>query len=214
MVNEKNILILGSPRSGTHALGSIISKQLQCVNLGELFLLDDSKCIDPDINLILDRSTAKPLSDKFTSCRKVAHIVQMTVKLQLSSKVSLLKEHCEIISLRRRNKILQFASWMYFHKSGGVFRDWHNHNLDTMAIGPGELHVTQEDIDQFLLEQMLDDFFCPEKIMYYEDIDFSSSDYQKNIYVKDITTIFSNLDFVEKHLAGWKYHDVMIHGSR
>lgn len=192
---------MGSPRSGTHALGSVISKQLGFINLGEICQVDGATNAVEDIERILD-----------TRQQKVAHIVQMLSKVQLSGKVSSIKKSCEIILLRRRNKLLQFASWMYFHKSGGVLRDWHNHVLDTTAIGVGELCVTQNDIEQFLLEQMLDDFFCPDKIMYYEDIDFSSAEYQKNHYTQDITSIFSNLDFVKKHLADWNYYEPMAHG--
>ena len=191
----KNILIFGSPRSGTHALSSKISKEQGLINLGEICLTDGK--IDPqvDIQRIFDS----------TNGRKVAHIVQMSSKISLGGMVTNIKEHCEIIVLRRRDKLKQFSSWMYFHKAGGVMIKWHNHKRSDMLIQKREIEASRSDIDQFLLEQMIDDFFQPDQILYYEDIDFSNSNYQKNQYSWELPLIFSNLDFVKEELNNWQY---------
>lgn len=196
MTKIKNLLIIGSPRSGTHALGSLMAIEQKYEYLGEICQVDEN--IDPlqDIEKILDQSKLR-----------VAHLVQMTSKIKLSGHINRIKENCEIILLRRRDKLQQFASWMYFHKSGGVLRNWHNHKLDQMVFSQGSILVSQTDLDQFLLEQIIDDFFCPDKILYYEDLNLSKSSFKKNLYAWNLPLIFSNLDFVKLQLENWKYYD-------
>lgn len=137
----------------------------------------------------------------------MAHVVQMTSKIKLSGMVSEIKKNCKIILLRRRDKIRQFASWIYFHQSGGVLVDWHNHKPTQMYIKQQEIEISEFEIDQFLLEQMLDDFFQPDDIFYYEELDLSKSSIKKNQYAWDLPLIFSNLDFVESKLQNWIYHE-------
>jgi hypothetical protein len=96
---------------------------------------------------------------------------------------------------------------MYFHKSGGIMRNWHNHESNFMVINKQQILATQEDINQFLLEQTIDDFFCPDEILYYEDLNFEKSKFKKNQYAWDLLLIFSNLDFVKSKLDGWEYYD-------
>ena len=99
----KNILILGSPRSGTHALGSHLSNQMRLQNLGEICLSDGETDARIDIQRIMTPSIPS-----------VAQVVQMISKIQISGMVNQIKQTCEIICLRRRNKVYQFASWIYF----------------------------------------------------------------------------------------------------
>jgi hypothetical protein len=191
----KNILVIGSARSGTHALGSSLAAEKKFLYMGEICCQDGTTNPNSDIEKFLNITTP---------C--VAQLVQLSSKIAISGRVAEIKAQSEIILLRRRNKLHQFASWMYFHKSGGVLKDWHNHQADHMHINQQGILATQQDIDQFLLEQMIDDFFCPDQVTYYEDLDFEQSTVKKNQYAWELPLIFSNLDFVESQLSNWKYY--------
>jgi len=165
-------------------------------NLGEICLTDGVTDPRVDIQKIMDLSVPS-----------VAHLVQMSSKVKISDMVAEIKQKCEIICLRRRNKVQQFASWIYFHQTGGVFTDWHNHQQDEMRLKQFSIAATEQDIDQFLLEQMLDAFFDPDRTVYYEDCDFGLSNVKKNLYAWDLSLIFSNLDFVRSRLENYCYHE-------
>jgi len=192
----KNILIIGSPRSGTHALGSHIANDRGMINLGEICINDGETDPVQDIG-------------RLTQAREptIAHLVQMTGKIKISGLVTSIKKSCEILVLRRRDKIQQFASWMYFHRSGGVMRSWHNHAEEQMYLEQQQITVTDDDIDQFLLEQLLDDFFQPDQVLYYEDLDLSKSLIKKNQYAWNLPLIFANLTLVRSRLQDWAYHE-------
>lgn len=193
---NKNILIIGTPRSGTHALGSLFKvTDTEFTNLGEICLNDES--VDPleDIKKMYQHSVPS-----------VAHIVQLSAKIALSSDIGMLKKHTVIVNLKRRNKVKQFASWMYFHATGGVNGKWHNHREEDTKLSPGAITVTSSDIDLFVIEQLTDDFFLPDYTLYYEDMDFVQSTYKKNQYRFNIEEVFSNLDYVNHRLINWKYH--------
>lgn len=194
---NKNILIVGTPRSGSHALGSLFSAQDNTItNLGEICLHNGT---DPllDIQRMYDHGHLK-----------VAHIVQLSAKISLSADLETLKTHTVIVNLRRQNKVNQFASWIYFHSTGGVDGKWHNHIESDTKIAQGSITVSSEDIDLFVTEQLTDNFFTPDWILYYEDINFSQSTFKKNRYKFNIEEIFTNLDYVKQRLSNWKYYDV------
>lgn len=195
-IHNKHILVLASARSGSHALCSHLSVNYHRHNMGEICRQDGVTDIDRDLSKFLDQPQSS-----------VASLVQMDSKVRLSARVSEIKKNCTIVQLRRRDKVKQFASWIYFHRSGSVFRSWHNHRPEQMYIEPGTVEVTSQDIDQFLLEQIIDDFFAPDQVLYYEDLDFSKSQIRKNVYAWDLPNMFSNLDFVKANLADWKYHE-------
>lgn len=191
---NKNILIIGTPRSGTHALGSLFSK-LSCYNLGEICVANG---IDPlvDIQRMYQHSNLT-----------VAHIVQLSAKIALSPDLKTLKQHTVIVNLKRRNKVNQFASWMYFHSTGGINGKWHNHTEADTSLKADSITVAPEDIDLFVIEQITDDFFCADYTMYYEDLNFEQSEFKKNRYSFDITQVFSNLDYVKQRLENWAYYN-------
>jgi hypothetical protein len=193
----KNILIIGTPRSGTHALGETLNAiDSSSINLGEICKNNGIDLLD-DIKQIYNHSTTK-----------IAHIVQLSAKIALSPCVDLLKHHTILINLKRNNKVRQFASWMYFHRTGGVDGKWHNHEPSDTKLQPNSLTVTPEDLDLFVVEQLTDDFFQSDYVLFYEDLRFTSVQYQKNQYSFEIEKIFSNLDYVEHRLANWKYSAV------
>ena len=195
---NKNILIIGTPRSGTHALGSTFQKlDTTFINLGEICKNDDVNDPLEDIKKIYNHTT--PL---------ISHIVQLSAKIALSPWVDVLKQHAIIVNLKRNNKVKQFASWMYFHKTGGVNNlKWHNHEASDTALSPHSITVTAEDIDLFLVEQLTDDFFLSDYVLFYEYLNFSSADFKQNKYSFNIEKIFTNLDYVNQRLIDWKYSD-------
>lgn len=194
---NKNILIIGTPRSGTHVLGSLFAANNKLiVNLGEICLANG---VDPliDIQRIYQHNYIK-----------VAHIVQLSAKIALSADLKTLKEHTVIVNLKRQDKVRQFASWMYFHNTGGVNGKWHNHVESDTSLIPGSITVTAEDINLFVTEQLTDNFFCPDYVLYYEELNFEqSSSYKKNRYSFNIEELFSNLDYVKQRLSSWKYYN-------
>lgn len=193
---NKNVLIIGTPRSGTHALGSLLNAvDKRFTNLGEICLNDGS---DPLIDIQRMYQHTRPV---------VAHIVQLSAKIALSVNLTILKQHTIIINLKRRNKVYQFASWMYFHSIGGINGKWHNHTESDTSVQPGSITVTKEDVDLFVTEQLTDDFFSPDYVLYYEDLNFEQSSYKKNRYQFSIEKIFNNLDYVQQRLTNWKYYE-------
>ena len=192
---NKSILVLGSPRSGTHALGSVIRKRLTNYEyLGEICAINDTPSPWDEIEKL------------YTSISSIAHLVAMTSKLRVSCEVDRIHEHCVVIQLRRQNKIAQFASYMYFHLTGGVNGPaWHDHKITDTKIDPGSVVASDEQIDQFLLEQIIDDFFKPDYVVDYEQLNFDQSTVRKNKFSYDISLMFKNLDYVVERLGNWKY---------
>jgi len=191
--DDKNVLILGAPRSGTHALASIIEKhnpQLQY--LGEICQHQTSEEPWEEFKLFYDNTP-----------KKLAHVVQYRSKIFSLPSLEKIKKHTVLIELRRRNKIKQFASWMFFKHIGALYEFQHD---GQDYLPPGSLTATLEDIESFIVSQLIDMAFDPDYIWYYEDLDLRKSSVRKNQYVYPIEQIFSNLDLVEKHLADWKYY--------
>jgi hypothetical protein len=191
---NKNILIIGTPRSGTHALGSSFNVlDTEFINFGEICKNNGTDPLE-DIKKIYNHDILS-----------VSHIVQLSAKIALAPLIDSLKEHVLIVNLKRHNKVRQFASWMYFHRTGGVFGKWHNHESSDTKLQPNSVTVTPEELDLFVVEQLTDDFFQSDYVLFYEDLHFNSVHYQKNQYSFEIEKIFSNLDYVEHRLAKWKY---------
>jgi hypothetical protein len=191
---NKNILILGAPRSGTHALASVIYKQ------------DPSLRYIGECGMIQTKESPWDDFDLFTSNdhRRLGHIVQSYTKLFALHKTQNIKNNSLVVELRRRNKVQQFASWMYFKHLGEIYNFQHN-GQDYLA--PGSLTVTLNDIERFLVDQLVDRFFNPDYILYYEDLNLANSKIKKNHYVYPIEQVFSNLEFVEHWLKDWEYND-------
>jgi hypothetical protein len=191
---DNNILILGSPRSGTHALASVIQQRDPKLKyLGEIAMHQNTEQPWLDFELFYNNTP-----------RKLAHVVQTYSKIFAVSKVEQLKQHTTIIEIRRRNKVKQFASWMFFKHIGAIYNFQHD---GQDYLPPGSLTVTLSDIESFIIDQVIDTAFNPDYTLYYEDLDFGQSEIKKNQYVYPIEQIISNLDLVEEHLSNWKYND-------
>jgi hypothetical protein len=193
-VKNKNILILGSPRSGTHALASVILQQnLQLTYLGEIAMHQQSDCPWKDFELLY-----------LASPPKLAHAVQTYGKVFALPTVDKIKQNTVIIEIRRKNKVKQFASWMFFKHIGAIYNFQH-HGQD--YIPPGSLTVTVSDIESFIIDQIIDISFNPDYTVYYEDLILDPSRIKKNQYAYPIEQVFSNLNLVEEYLENWKYND-------
>jgi hypothetical protein len=66
--------------------------------------------------------------------------------------------------------------------------------------------VTDEDIDNFLIEQNADYLFDYDKVVYYEQLTLNSK-FKPNEYTKSNDEIFSNYDLVLKRLSNYRYVD-------
>jgi hypothetical protein len=191
---DKNILILGAPRSGTHALGSLLHQQdPQLTYLKEIGMVQHSDTPWKDFDLFCN-----------TTPRKLAHIVQLYSKIFAVGNISEIKKHTIIISLRRRDKVKQFASWMFFKHIGEIYKFQH---AGQHYIPPGSITATLNDIESFIINQTIDNAFNPDHTVYYEDLILDKSQVKKNQYMYPIEQIFSNFNLVNEHLGNWKYND-------
>jgi len=191
---NKNILILGAPRSGTHALAASIKG----LNSALTYLREIS----------MNQRTEQPWQDLNQFCnstpRKLAHVVQSYGKIFALPIVPEIKKNTVIVEIRRQDKIKQFASWMFFKKIGAIYNFQHD-GQDYMP--PGSITVELTDIESFIIDQIIDRSFSPDYILYYEQLTFTQCPIKKNHYVYPIEQVFSNLDLVEKYLGNWKYND-------
>jgi len=192
---HKNILIIGSPRSGTHALGSELAELSQSLYLKEICKVSDNPEPWKEIDLLYN-------TDQLT----IGQIVQLTPKIQLAKDLARIKDHTIIVNIRRRDKIKQFASWIYFRVlDPTAFRSWHNHTAEKTNIAQHSIQATENDILQFMLEQLIDDYFLPDFNLCYEDLTFTRTKYQKNKFTYPLEEMFSNLEYVKQYLGGWHY---------
>jgi hypothetical protein len=191
---NKNILIMGSARSGTHALGTMLANDNYFKYNGEICRMDITRDLFAELDLLCDHSTTS-----------VSQIVQYIPKIKISKDIDKIKNHVIIVNLRRKNKIKQFASWIYFSRYHDISKGWHSQVIDEEYSAKNQFTITNDDIELFLAEQMIDDFFKPDYSLFYEDLTFKTATTKENIYKFDITKIFSNLDFVKEKLENWKY---------
>jgi hypothetical protein len=193
---NKNILIIGTPRSGTHALGSMIANKNSFKYNAEILRLDINFPWQDDFKMLADHSNIS-----------VSQIVQYTSKIKFSKYISEFKEHVIFVALRRRDKLKQFASWIYFNRLHNEVNGWHSQIIEFNENLVGRFLITDNDIELFLVEQLLDSFYAPAYTLYYEDLTFEGATQTKNVYKFDPTTIFRNLEFVKDQLADWRYPD-------
>ena len=190
---DKNILIIGAPRSGTHALASLLKqKSFGFHYLGEIGMIQTSTTPWKDIDIFLKESSKKYL----------AHIVQIRSKIGILPDIANLKNSTFVVNIRRRDKVKQFASWVYFRSIGAIY-NFDHHGQD--FVPPKSYYVTYDDIEQFIIEQIVDDQFQADSTVYYEDIDFSESTIKKNSYAFSPEQMIKNLDEVNLYLSNWTY---------
>ena len=197
IAQNKNILIIGSPRSGSHVLGSELAAIARANYLGEICCVSDRAESWQEINSLYN-----------TKQLTVGQIVQLTPKIQLSKNLAPIKDHAVIVNIRRRDKIKQFASWIYFRVMDPTKElGWHNHAKEKTSVGQHSIEAKESDILQFMLEQLIDDYFLPDFNLCYENLTFSKfNKFKKNEFAFPLEEMFSNLDYVKKYLVDWDYH--------
>jgi len=130
----------------------------------------------------------------------LAHVVQSRAKIGALNLVDSIKKHSYVIVLRRRDKISQFASWIYFRSIK------YKYNFDHRGqdyVAPDTYQVTYDDLLYFATNLIVDDYYDPNLVLYYEDIDFATSSIRKNQYSFDPTLMIRNIDMVKKFFADW-----------
>lgn len=192
---QKNILVIGSARSGTHALGAELAMLSGATLLGEICAVSNNPEPWMEINQLYD-----------TNGLTIAQLVQLIPKIQLAKDISKIKEHCVTVNIRRKNKVAQFASYMYFRVLDPTgLHSWHNHTTNKTRIQPGSVEATEDQITQFMLEQIVDDYFLPDFSLCYEQLTFTQNKFRKNQFAFPLETMFSNLDEVKNQLGSWNY---------
>jgi len=195
MQKNKNILVIASPRSGSHALSAELCALGNGKNLAEICMVGYCKNPWDDIDKL-------SISTKLTT----AQIVQLTPKLLLAENVDRIKQQNIIVNIRRRDKVAQFASWIYFRVNDPTgLHGWHNHNAAKTKVKPNSVTASAADIAQFKLEQMLDDYFLPDFNLCYEDLTFTQTTFRKNEFAFYLPEMFSNLHYVKQQLESWQY---------
>jgi hypothetical protein len=196
LYNKKGVLVIGSPRSGTHHLchglytaSDIKNKKFQ----GEIYTNFDTaqiiKILDPILN-----------SNQFT----FSSLVQWVPKNLLVQYRNYLKSNFYLINLRRLDKVAQYRSWCCARL---MWQYNHEHSLNWTIIEKDlPFFVSNEDIDNFIIEQNADYMFEYDQIVYYEDL-YVHSKYKINQYLKPNSEIFSNFDLVLERLGNYKYAD-------
>lgn len=201
---QKNILIIGAPRSGTHALSAELCAISGAKNLEEICKV--GYCDNPwnDIN---ELSQAPTLT--------IAQLVQLTPKMTLAENVDKIKQHNIIVNIKRMDKVKQFSSWIYFRVMDPTgLHGWHNHTANNTRVKEKEITATKQDIDQFRLEQLVDEYFLPDFVLCYEKLTFDTQkNISKNQFAFPLSDMFSNLNYVEEQLGSWQYSQGHFHNE-
>lgn len=202
---NKNILILSSPRTGTHVLGAELAAISTGICIGEICRTGYCNNFWGEFNDFANRRNLT-----------IAQIVQLTPKLILAENVSLIKEKTIVVNIQRKNKVDQFASWLYFRVMDPTgLHGWHNHVEKNTRVTPNSITATELDINQFKIEQLVDNFFFPDYSLCYEDLTFDNqSVLKRNRFAFPLKEMFSNLDFVENSLVKWQYFKGYFHDNK
>jgi hypothetical protein len=193
--NKKGVIVIGSPRSGSHMTCDILynmSKNKSKTYLGEIFI--DQEKYNETLSNILD-------NNKFIFCS----IVQFWAKTILAVDPYILKDF-NLINIRRRDKISQYISWCVFRTQLHSSKVRHSPEWkDIETLLPWK--STCEDIDRFLTEQHLDFAFNFNAVVYYEDlINYNlTTRFTKNIYPISKEDIVTNFPLVESKLKNYNY---------
>jgi hypothetical protein len=197
LIGKKGILIISTPRSGSHMLASMVYNILEIenkVNLGEIY------CHDVDKLDILQHLKNIELSHAGEFI--IASIVQYYAINLLIPNQKYFKDYY-LIDLRRRDKIAQYASWCIFQKTGNFSPnpESYKHLLP--------LPVDIEHVERFIASQNFCYAIPAHKILYYEEVVNLNlpSSFTKNHYPIDIKDIFSDYEVIYKLLGNYQYHE-------
>lgn len=190
---KKGILIIGTPRCGSHHVSNGIFRMLSFGNkeyVGELYLNYDPENIEKNIKELQNNK-------KFV----VGSLVRWIPK-------NLLVQHLDefndfyLINLRRLDKVAQYRSWCAARLT---WKYSFSHSIEWSKIENDLPYpVTNQDLDQFIIEQNTDYLWDCDQILYYDQLDLKSF-YQKTDYALPNEKIFSDYNLVLKRLKNFKY---------
>jgi len=197
LIGKKGILIISTPRSGSHMLASMVYNMLEIenkVNLGEIY------CHDVDKLDILQH--LKNIESLHTNKFIIASIVRSYVINLLIPNQKYFKDYY-LIDLRRRDKIAQYASWCIAQKTGDFLPKLESYK----NLFP--LPVDIEHIEHFIAAQNFCYAIPAHKILYYEEVVNLNlpSSFKKNQYHFDIKNVFSDYEVIYKLLGNYQYHE-------
>ena len=197
LTDKKGILVISSPRSGTHMMTSILANTIDIknkININEIYVNNVDK-----LNILQQlKDIEQQYSEKFI----IASIVQWYVINLLIPHWDYLKDYY-IIDLRRYDKIAQYTSWCILQASGQ-----YNPSVESYQhLLP--ITVDIEHVERFIASQNICYAIKADKVLYYEDVvklnQFSST--KKNYYPIDVNDIFSDYEIIYKLLGNYQYHD-------
>ena len=192
--SKRGVIVIGSPRSGSHVACDMLYHQATCnntLNLGEIYCKPGQ-----DINYINRAST-----NLFIFCS----IVRLNAKSILAADLSVLDDY-QLINIRRRNKVSQYISTC-------VMRSQINSNVlnHTPNWSDCKDHLpwksTKDDLMEFIINQNSDFAFKFDHILYYEDLVDSGlyTDIRKNEYPITHEKIVTDYNLVKEMLEGYNY---------
>lgn len=190
---KKGILIIGTPRCGSHHVSAGIFRVLPFNNkeyIGEIYSEFNSENIEKNIKELQNR-------EKFI----VGSLVQWTPKNLLTQHLTEFNDFY-LINLRRLDKVAQYRSWCMARLT---WKYTNSHSIDWSKIENDLPYaVTNDDLDQFIIEQNADYLWSYDQILYYEQLNLNSI-FQKTEYVFSNEKIFSDYSLVLKRLKNFKY---------
>ena len=210
--NKKGIIILGSPRSGSHMTCDMLfndSTVENKINIGEICNIPQytnicDNLLNYQILPVLFDKLSNNTGNKFIFCS----LVQYWAKNLLAVDLSILDNY-QIFNIRRRNKIDQYISWCVLRAQLTASITKHTTKFeDYQYLLPWE--STLKDLEQFIAEQNLDFAFMSvfSRILYYEDLVNSNlkTSLKKNVYPIPHEEIVTDYKLVKNILGKYNYH--------
>jgi len=196
--NKKGVIVIGTPRSGSHMLTDMLFQQSKDPNaywLGEI-------TANADFSIDYFKKIELEHQGKIIFCS----IVQHWIKRILAMDPSCLKDYV-LINLRRRDKVAQYISWCVFQAQTSASMVKHSPDWDDYKQYL-PIETTRERLNNFIDEQNLDFAFTnPDYVVYYEDVvqlDLPSN-FKKNHYPIPKEQIVGDFDTVKSLLEKYSY---------
>jgi hypothetical protein len=198
--SKKGVIVLGTPRSGSHMLCDMLYNISLAKNkklLGEIYTVRDVSVKQTLVDL------EHKHKDEFIFCS----LVQQWAKNLLAMDPAVFDDYI-VINLRRKNKVDQYISWCVFRAQtqAGISKHSPKWN-DYKDLLPWKSDLT--DIERFIGEQHLDHAFKSDYVLYYEDIvqlDLKTK-FIKNMYPVPYKEIVTDINLVELMLTQFTYND-------
>ena len=201
---SKGIICIGASRSGTHMTTDILFNlydNQNKINLGEIY----SPTWPYDANRPQD--LVDNISNKFKNKFIFASIAQYRAKVSLARHPKILKDFT-LVNIRRKDKVAQYISWCVFRAQEQANIVSHSPEWDNYKhLLP--FKSDYNDLENFVVDQMLDYAFNFDFTIYYEDVIEKNlpTRFKKNHYPISHQEIVTNYDYVKEFLGNFEYKD-------